>query len=198
MMIERLLTVNDYSRPGRSLGEVLGVVLHWTANPNAGAVATRNYFEAKKTGTGGYGSAHYVVGQEGEVVRCIPECEVAYHCGTDRPDPKSGLVYTEDARRRFGHYATNYRTESPNMCTIGVELCPDDWSGSFSGKTLRAAAELCAGILIRHNLGTDALTTHGAVVGWKDCPKLWVHNPALFGSFVLDVASWMGKLRGCE
>ena len=40
-----LLTVNPYSRPGTALTQVNGIVIHYTANPGATAIANRNYFE---------------------------------------------------------------------------------------------------------------------------------------------------------
>ena len=43
-----LLTVNPYSRPGTALTQVNGIVIHYTANPGATAIANRNYFENLK------------------------------------------------------------------------------------------------------------------------------------------------------
>lgn len=190
-IIHDFLTVNDYSRPGRKLREVLGVVLHWTANPTANAKETRDYFEALKTGAGTYASAHYIVDRNGLIIAAVPEYEIAYHTGTDTPDPASGKVYTDEARRRFGRYAKP--TSSPNNCTIGVELCPIDAKGNFSDATINAAAELCADILKRYGLKADALTTHHDVVGWKDCPKLWTAKPALFEAFRVTVADKINR-----
>ena len=191
-IIHDFLTINEYSRPGRKLKEVLGVVLHWTANPSANAKENRDFFESKKTGCGGYASAHYIIDQNGLIVAAVPEYEVAYHTGSSQRDPASGEIYTDDARRRFGHYASP--NNSPNNCTIGVELCPIDAAGNFSDATIRAAVELCADILTRYNLPVTALTTHHNVVGWKDCPKLWTEKPALFDAFCYSVAE--KKQRG--
>lgn len=178
---EQYLTVNEYSRPGKPLGRVLAVVMHWTANPSAGAAANRDFFETRKNGMAGYGSAHYIVGQNGDIVRCIPEEEVAFHCGTDIADPASGKVYTDYAREKFGAFASG--NSSPNLCTIGVELCPVNWDGYFSADTLNAAAELVAGICVRHGLSAGDVTTHHDVVGWKDCPRLWTNNPKYLEEF---------------
>jgi N-acetylmuramoyl-L-alanine amidase len=134
----------------------------------------------------GYGSAHYIIDQNGLIVAAVPEYEVAYHTGSSQPDPESGKIYTDEARRRYGKYATE--TNSPNNCTIGVELCPIDAAGNFSDATINSAIELCADILTRYGLDASDLTTHHEVVGWKDCPKLWTKKPALFSAFVYSVA----------
>ena len=191
-IIHDFLTINEYSRPGRKLNEVLGVVLHWTANTYANAKETRDYFESKKAGMGGYASAHYIIDKNGLIVAAVPEYEVAYHAGSSQRDPASGEFYTDEARRRFGKYASE--NNSPNNCTIGVELCPIDAAGNFSDATIGAAIELCADILKRYNLPVTALTTHHDVVGWKDCPKLWTEKPALFDAFCYSVAE--KKQRG--
>lgn len=166
---------NEFSRPAREIKEVLGIVMHWTANPVANAQQNRDYFNSLQNGRNGYASAHYVVGQNGDIVACIPEKEIAYHCGSSTLDPESGKVYTNEARRRYGNYASI--VNSPNNCTIGIELCPLDAAGHFTEMTLQAAAELCADICIRYGLVPHDVTTHYNVVGWKKCPLLWADDP---------------------
>ena len=177
------LTVNEFSRPGKRLHAVKGIVMHWTAAAAQDARAVRWYFECKKAGTGGYGSAHFIIGQEGEIVQCMPELEVAYHCGSSQADPKSGRIYTDEARARFGKYAENPDTLSPNLVTIGIELCPKDDEGNFTEKTLDAATELCAYLCRKYKLAAKDITTHHDVVGWKDCPRLWTVKPELLDAF---------------
>ena len=187
-IIHDFLTKNEYSRPGKKLQKVLAIVIHWTANPAANAKENRDFFENKKTGMSGYGSAHYIIGQNGIIVAAIPENEVAYHCGTSEKDPASGKVYTDEARRRFGRYASE--SSSPNNCTIGVELCPKDSAGNFTKATINAAVELCADICRRYELPAQAITTHHNIVGWKDCPKLWTEKPQLLEAFRQSVAKY--------
>ena len=170
-IIHDFLTINEYSRPGKKLREVLAVVMHWTANPQANAKDNRDYFETKKTGTGGYASAHYIIDQNGIIIAAVPEYEIAYHCGSSAIDPASGKVYT----------------------TIGIELCPIDAAGNFSKATLDSAVELCADICKRYGLKAKAITTHHDIVGWKDCPKLWTAKPALLTAFRKSVTE---KLKG--
>ena len=184
-IIHDFLTLNEYSRPGRKLQKLLGIVIHWTANASANAKENRDYFEAKKTGMSGYASAHYIIDQNGLIIAAVPEYEVAYHCGSSEKDPASGKIYTDEARARFGRYASE--NSSPNNCTIGIELCPQDAKGNFTNATINAAVELCADLCKRYELTTDAITTHHDVVGWKDCPKLWTEKPQLLTAFKYSV-----------
>lgn len=185
---QRLLTPNEWSRPQLKIRELKAIVIHWTANPNANAKQNWLFFEAKKTGMGGYGSAHYIIGQDGEIIQAIPNNEIAYHCGTDKEDPESGQIYTTYARKKFGHYAVHFQTTSPNFCTLGIELCPTDYDGHFTEKTINAAVELCAYLCIKHSLTADDITTHHEIVGWKDCPRLWTNQPELLDAFRKSVA----------
>ena len=168
---QRLLTPNEWSRPQLKIRELKAIVIHWTANPNANAKQNWLFFEEKKTGMGGYGSAHYIIGQDGEIIQAIPNNEIAYHCGTDKEDPESGQIYTTYARKKFGHYAVHFQTTSPNFCTIGVELCPTDNDGHFTERTINAAVELCAYLCNKHGLTADDITTHHEKVGRKDGPR---------------------------
>ena len=189
MVIEqRLLTPNEWSRPQFKIKEFKAIVIHWTANPNASAKQTWLYFEAKKTGMGGYGSAHYIIGQDGEIIQSIPDTEIAYHCGTDKEDPESRQIYTDYARRKFKHYAIDNQITSPNFCTIGVELCPTDDAGHFTDDTVKSAIDLCVHLCKKHNLTADDITTHHDIVGWKDCPRLWTNQPELLDTFRESVA----------
>lgn len=189
---EDFLTINNWSRPGKKLESILAIVMHWTANPRASAKANRDYFEQRKCGSDGYGSAHYIIDQDGSVIHAIPDDEIAYHCGSNQIDPESKKIYTDYARQIFGtYYTTENRT--PNFVSIGVELCPLDKEGHFSAETYNSAIELCKDLIEKFNLTVQDITTHHAVVGWKDCPKLWTDKPELFEKFKQDIEKEMAK-----
>ena len=177
-IVEDLLSVNEYTRPGRMRPDTLAVILHWVGNPGTTAKMNRDFFEFQVPKLEQWASAHYVVGLEGEVVHCVPDDEMAYHVGSDRLDPASGRIYTDWAREHFGKYAVDYETWSPNCCTIGIELCHIDWEGRFTKETLESARELCAKLCREWELDPMRdIGTHFGVVGWKRCPKWFAERP---------------------
>ena len=183
---ENLLTLGGRNRPGRKIIEPRAVVLHWLAAANQRPVNTRAWFEQGHV----YGSAHYIIGTDGQILRVLPEDEIGYHVGTSRPDPASGRKYTAGARRLFGEDVCN--RGMCNFYALGIEMSHLDMNpGTFSEATLAAAAELCADILKRYGKTADILMTHNGVVGWKDCPRLWTNRPELFDEFKARVRSLM-------
>lgn len=133
-IVDALLTPNRYSRPQIPLKTVKKVVLHYVGNPNSTAMANRNYFENQKSG-GRYVSAHYIVGLDGEILRCVPENEVAY-C-----------------------------SNQANTYSISIECCHPDATGKFTDATTDSAAELCAYLLKKYGLTGDDLIRHYDVTG---------------------------------
>ena len=73
-IVQDILPVNEYSRPGIALSEVNGVVVHYTGNPGTTAEQNRSYFknlaETKET----YASSHFVIGMDGKIIQCVPLC----------------------------------------------------------------------------------------------------------------------------
>ncbi len=105
-ILQDILPVNEYSRPGIVLSEVNGVVVHYTNNPGTTAEQNRSYYknlaETKET----YASSHFVIGMDGKIIQCVPLDEIAY-CSTQRNDD-----------------------------TISIECCYSDDTGQFSQDTL--------------------------------------------------------------
>ena len=58
-IVQNILPVNEYSRPGIALSEVNGVIVHYTGNPGTTAEQNRSYYknlaETKET----YASSHF-------------------------------------------------------------------------------------------------------------------------------------------
>lgn len=150
---EKLVTKNEFTRPGTKLKAVKGIIIHWTANlgKGAGADAHYRYFQNNRER---YASAHYFV-DSGKILRIVPEDELCYHVGAKR-------------------YLTTYFGSYPNNSTIGVEMCvnPD---GNFS-ETYKKSVWLCAHLLYKYKLdpSTD-LARHNDITG-KDCPRMFVDD----------------------
>jgi N-acetylmuramoyl-L-alanine amidase len=179
-----LLTVNPFSRPGKKLSGVKGLVIHWTGNLRSTAREIRNYFEnLKEQSLNGpasrYASAHFIAGLSGEVIQCIPGDEMAYHVGAK--------TYTPEARGRLGHY--------PNNCTVGIELCHPGAEGAFTRETELAAQELCALLCIQFGLDpVRDIWTHHAITG-KYCPKWFIDHPEAFADFKQGAAETVIRLK---
>lgn len=161
---DRLLTINEYSRSGEKQNKIKNIIVHWVGNAGSSAIGNRNYFESLKDTHKTYASSHYIIGLNGEIIRCIPEDEVAFHSG--------------------GY--------SMNRKSIGIEVCHPDWDGKFNENTYNSLVELCADICRRYNLGIDAIIRHYDVTG-KECPRYYVRNEQEWIKFKNDVASKLGQ-----
>lgn len=163
-----LLDKGAKGRPGKTITPK-AVVVHWTANTNAGAdaVANRNYFN----NSGVYASTQYIV-DDHQVVQCLPEDEMAYHVGA--------RSYKKAALEKLSSY--------PNDCTIGIEMCVNK-DGDFE-KMYKNTVALVADILRRYNWGIDRIWRHYDITG-KDCPRYFVDNGAAVSyGFSSAAAAW--------
>jgi N-acetylmuramoyl-L-alanine amidase len=182
MNIQRnLLTVNPFSRPGKPLRSVRGIVIHWVGNAGSSALANQHYFaslqgQSLADAATRYASAHFIVGIQGEVIQCIPTNEMAYHVGAKR--------YTTEALGRLGPY--------PNTCTWGIELCHPDASGQFTEASRESAVHLCARLCVQQGLLVHRdIWTHHGITG-KYCPKYFVDVPGEFERFKAEVGRTHG------
>lgn len=130
-----LLTVNPYSRPGTKTSKIKGIVVHYTANPGATAIANRNYFEGLKDTHETKTSSNFIIGLTGEIIQCVPTWEVAY--------------------------ASNER----NVDTVSIECCHPDETGKFNEETYRSAIQLCAWLCMKFDLTEKDIIRHYDVTG---------------------------------
>ena len=158
---QKFLTLNEWSRPGTKLHQLRGIVLHWTANAKKNALFNWNFFEMRKNGKLGYGSAHFIIDLDGSILQLMPLDEVAYHAGpTSQP--------TKDAKRCLGVW--------PNGHTIGIEFTHTDWEGTYTEETWKSGVELCAALCSEFALTECDLYTHNFITG-KGCPRLFTRHP---------------------
>lgn len=176
---ENFLTPNKWSRPQTPINKVKGVVIHWVANPNSTAAGNRNFFENRKLGKTNFGSAHFIVGLQGEIIQCLPIDEIAYHVGSE--------TYTKEALSRLSSY--------PNNCTVGIECCHVDWNGKMTDATWKNAVELAGRLLQQFGLTSNDLWLHKEVVGWKECHKWFCDHPDEWVRFKLDVEAFMNPKK---
>jgi N-acetylmuramoyl-L-alanine amidase len=182
-IIQKLLTVNEYTRPGKKIPEKRAVILHWVGVGGQKAMTVWEYFEYGCAKEKRYASAQYCIDLDGAVYQLIPDDEVAYHCGSSQADPRSGKIYTDWARGVFGKYAADPKRNSPNNASIGIELCVIDNEGNFDPRTLQSAVEMTAHLCKAYQIPLEQVGTHNMVVGWKDCPRLWTKFPEKFDQF---------------
>lgn len=113
---QKLLTVNQYSRPGTKLKQVKNIVVHWVGNANSTAIANRNYFESLKEKKS-FASSHYIVGLQGEIVQCVPEGEIAYHANNANSYSIGIEVCHPDWQGKFSE--TTYKS----LISLLADLC---------------------------------------------------------------------------
>lgn len=166
---EMFITPNKYSRPQKQIGQIKNIVIHWIGNAGTTAENNAKYFDGlkvgKKNSTGDYiyASSHYIIGNDGVVVRCLPESEVAYHAS------------------------------KANSYSIGMEICHPDWSGKPTEKAYDSLVNLLVELCRRYKLEpTQAIIRHYDVTG-KVCPKYYVEDVGAFKRLKEEVKGKMGE-----
>lgn len=157
-IIEKLLVINKYSRSGEKQNKIEDIIIHWVGNANTSAIANRNYFNNLSKTHATYASSHYIIGLNGEVIRCIPDNEVAFHSGS----------YSENRR------------------SIGIENCHPDWNGKFNDKTYNSLIQLCVELCKKYNIDVNHIKTHNMITG-KNCPKYYVEHRDEWNKLISDV-----------
>lgn len=165
---EMLLTHN---RPRTKRTRTTAIAVHYVGNAGSSAIGNRNYFQTTSTSV----SSHYIIGLEGEIIRCIPEDEVSW-C-----------------------------TNQANSYTISIECCHPHEDGVFNDKTYKSLVELCADICKRWKLNSlkGGIIRHFDVTG-KVCPRGFVakskggtddNNCTRYHKFLSDVANVTGQAQ---
>ena len=148
-IVQDLLPLNEWSRPGDALPQVNGVVVHYVGNPGTTAEQNRSYFaylaETHETSA----SSHFVVGMDGTVIQCVPLNEISY--------------------------CSNHR----NADTIAIECCHPDKTGKFTGETMDALTRLVDWLIGTYGLEREDILRHYDVTGKEcpkyfcDYPDQW-------------------------
>lgn len=160
---DMLIEPNKYSRPQTKIGVIKNIVVHYVGNAGSTAENNAKYFNNLKNGSGTYASSHYIIGNDGVVIRCVPENEVAYHAS------------------------------SANSYSIGIEVCHPDNTGEYTDLAYKSLIELLVDLCTRYKLEpTQAIIRHYDVTG-KICPKYYVENVGEWKKLKQDVSNVMSK-----
>lgn len=169
-----MIPVNPFSRPGKCRPETVGIVWHWTSVPGQEPAEVERFFTSLAAQNENdrkvdrYGSAHAVIGTDGEWRELVPWEEVAYHAG--------GYSYSSYWADRYPQYTHNQYNSTPNHATIGIELCHPTESGEFTLQTVTTAVELAIMLMGEYTLGWLDHYRHYDITG-KECPRWWCNRP---------------------
>lgn len=125
-----LLPVNQWSRPGKPMEAMNGIVIHYVGNPGTTAAQNRSYFTGLARSHEGYASSNFIIGLEGEVLLCVPIGEVAY-CSNDR-----------------------------NGDTLSIEVCHPDETGEFTPESYESLVRLVNWLREFYDLDVDDVIRH--------------------------------------
>ena len=134
-IVQDLLPVNEYSRPGDALPQVNGVVVHYVGNPGTTARQNRSFFANLAETHETYASSHFLVDMDGTVLQCVPLDEISY-CSNGR-----------------------------NADTISIECCHPDDTGKFTRETAEALARLLDWLIETYGLEREDILRHHDVNG---------------------------------
>ena len=155
-----------YGRPGTKITP-RGICIHYTGNPGSSAAGNRNYFQTSGIGV----SSHYIIGLDGEIIRCVPDDERAEHAG-----------------RSYGSRWDSVAKNNNNKY-IGIECCHPNPDGKFNAKTYQSLIELCTHLCKTYafNCKTD-IVRHYDISG-KSCPYYYVGNSAAWEALKNDICA---------
>lgn len=127
---EDLIPVNEWSRPGKVMGAMNGIVVHYVGNSGTTAAQNRSYFAGLARSHETYASSNFLIGLDGEILLCVPIGEVAY-CSNDR-----------------------------NGDTLSIEVCHPDDTGEFTPESYESLVKLVNWLREFYELDTDAVIRH--------------------------------------
>ena len=134
-VIEDFIRIHEDSRPGTAMGQVKGIVIHYTGQAGTSAEATRLEYDKLDAGEEGTASSHFVIGIDGTVIQFIPLSEISY---------AAGEAYTD---------------------WISIQCCHIDEGGKFSNATYQALVRLVNWLLDAYDLAPETVLRHYDVTG---------------------------------
>lgn len=157
-IVDNLTTIN-YTNTSNKKNQY--IVIHYTANNGDTAQDNANYFKSTYRGA----SANYFVDEYSQIVRCVPDNKIAWHCGTT---------------------GTYYHSYCRNTNSIGIELCSRKYSDGtyyFRNDTVNNAAWLTAKLMHDYGIPISNVIRHYDVTH-KICPAPFVNNTQQWSDFL--------------
>ena len=136
---DSLIPKNKYNRPGTK-STPKRICVHYTGDCGATAEQLTKYWQNVAAGVfkdkpWSWTSAQYIVGLNGEVVRCIPDNEIAYTAANQNAD------------------------------TIHIEVCYKQKSGEFEEKSIAALGELVRSLMKKYAIPAGKVVRHYDLTG---------------------------------
>ena len=136
---DSLIPKNKYNRPGTK-STPKRICVHYTGDCGATAAQLAKYWQNVAAGVfkdkpWSWTSAQYIVGLNGEVVRCIPDNEIAYAAANQNAD------------------------------TIHIEVCYKRQSGEFEESSIVALGELVRSLMKKHAIPAGKVVRHYDLTG---------------------------------
>ena len=136
---DSLIPRNKYNRPGTK-STPKRICVHYTGDCGATAAQLAKYWQNVAAGVfkdkpWSWTSAQYIVGLNGEVVRCIPDSEIAYAAANQNAD------------------------------TIHIEVCYKRQSGEFEEKSIAALGELVRSLMKKYAIPAGKVVRHYDLTG---------------------------------
>lgn len=136
---EKIIPENKYNRPGKT-SKPVRICVHYTGQAGTGADRTALFYANVAAGMfpdkpQNWTSTQYIVGLNGEVVRIIPDNEIAYAA----------------ANKNYG--------------TIHIEVCYKQSSGEFEQASKTALRELVQYLMKKYGIPADKVLRHYDLTG---------------------------------
>ena len=136
---DSLIPVNKYNRPGKK-STPKRICVHYTGDCGASAARLAQFWKNVAAGKfpdkpNSWTSAQYIVGLDGEVIRCVPDGEIAYAASNQNAD------------------------------TIHIEVCYKQKSGAFEEKSVEALGGLVRSLMVKYKIPAAKVVRHYDLTG---------------------------------
>ena len=133
------IPINPYNRPGKA-NKPVRICVHYTGDVGVGADMLALFYSNVAAGMfpdkpQNWTSAHYIVGLYGEIIRVVPDNEVAY------------------------------AASGKNSGTIHIEVCYKQSSGEFEQASKNSLRDLVLALMKKYNISSDNVVRHYDLTG---------------------------------